>query len=552
MAKTAPLGPGFTTLERLIGTLSDLGELAADVSTAPNLKLVLRPILGRIVRDIGAEGGSVFTLKGDSRRMELLISDNAPDRGPILTLTEVTERFWAMEDAFPFGPADQPGFDANRLFMADNRTALAAFPTEFWVPLAVRGKVYGLALLGPKRDLLPYSPLELNILSVMGRQIAVALHSRAQRTEQARARTELHQFQQIGLKIHGSLRAGTIHRILVSEAVSLVNARRGILFTYDAAHDELELNEAFNFAFKEWEIGMRFPASRSWLEPVILGKTGMVLDALAEIPAEVECYSCLAVPLLVRRQGGRTGPLNDEFDPAEMPVVGVLCVFDREERRGIGAFTEDDKDSLMSMAVTAGASIENARLYEQATVDGLTRLFIRRHFDMKLADELARAGQAALPLSLLLVDIDKFKTFNDTYGHQTGDQVLRSVAQLFARNVRDDIDVAARYGGEEMAAILPETDIDEAMRVAERIRRAVESHAVPGPDGQLLAVTISIGVAVFPHHAGDPELLVAAADAALYDSKHNGRNRVTLCSRQNPGLDPGATHPSNPQPAPRS
>ncbi len=541
MAKTAPLGPGFGTLERLIGTLSDLGELAADVSLAPNLKLVLRPILGRIVRDIGAEGGSIFTLKGDSGRMELLISDNAPDKGPLLNLTEVTERFWAMEDPFPFTPYDQPGFDANRLFMADHRTSLAAFATDLWVPLAVRGKVYGLALLGPKRDKFPYSPLELNILSVMGRQIAVALHSRAQRTEQARARTELHQFQQIGLKIHGSLRAGTIHKILVREAVSLVNARRGILFTYDETHDELELTEAFNCSFREWEVGMRFPVPRSWLEPVVLDKTGMVLDALHEIPREVECYSCLAVPLLVRRQGSRSGPVEEEFDPAEMPVVGVLCVFDREERRGIGAFTEDDKDALMSMAVTAGASIENARLYEQATVDGLTRLFIRRHFDQKLADEMGRAQRNGLPLSLLLVDIDKFKTFNDTYGHQTGDQVLRSVAQLFARNVRDDIDIAARYGGEEMTAILPETDIDEAMRVAERIRKAVESHAVPGPDGTLLQVTISIGVAVFPHHAAEGERLVAAADAALYDSKHNGRNRVTLCSQT---IDPQPAKPS--------
>ncbi|MBM3274726.1 MAG: hypothetical protein FJZ00_06215, partial [Candidatus Sericytochromatia bacterium] len=391
MAKTAPLGPGFSLLERLIGTLSDLGELAADVATAPNLKLVLRPILGRIVRDLGAEGGAVFAMKHDSRRMELLISDLAPEKSPPLTLTEVTERFWAMEDPFPFSPDETPGYDANRLFVADNRIALAAFPTEIWVPLAVRGRVYGLALLGRKRDALPYSPLERNILSVMGRQIAVALHSRAQRTEQARARTELHQYQQIGLKIHSSLRAGAIHRLLVREAVSLVNARRGILLTYDEARKELELVEAFNCSFKEWELGKRFPLAGNWLEPVISEKTGMLLDALAEIPTEVECYSCLAVPLLVRRQGSRTGPLSEEFDPAEMPVVGVLCVFDREERRGIGAFTDDDKDGLMSMAVTAGASIENARLYEQATVDGLTRLFIRRHFDQKLADELDRA-----------------------------------------------------------------------------------------------------------------------------------------------------------------
>jgi diguanylate cyclase (GGDEF)-like protein len=273
---------------------------------------------------------------------------------------------------------------------------------------------------------------------------------------------------------------------------------------------------------------MRFPLAGHWLESVIATKEGTVLDPLAEVPPEVECFSCVAVPLLVRRQGSRPGQ-PEEFDPAEMPVVGVLVVFDKEERHGVGAFSEDDKDALISMAVTAGAAIENARLYEQATVDGLTRLFIRRHFDHKLADEFERARRTGSPLSFIMVDIDKFKSFNDTYGHQVGDQVLRGVAQILARNVRDDIDIPARYGGEEMAAILPETDADEAMVVAERIRRAVESHAMPGPDGSLLQVTISLGVAVFPAHAADPERLVAAADAALYDSKHNGRNRVTLC-----------------------
>ncbi len=530
MAKTAPLGPGFASLERLIGTLSDLGELAADVGTAPNLKLVLRPILGRMVRDLNAEGGAIFVLKADTRRMELLISDGAPEKGPLLTLPEVTECFWAQEDPFPFSHYDVPGFDANRLFLADHRAALAPFPTEIFVPLAVRGRVYGVALLGTKRDRFPYSPLELNILSVMGRQIAVALHGRSQRTEHARARTELHQFQQISLKIHGSLRPTTIHKILVSEAVSLVNARRGILFTYDETHGELVLAEAFNCTFREWSVGMRIPLAGSWLEPVIATKEGRVLDPLAEVPSEVECFSCLAVPLLVRRQGSRnTSQLSEEFDPSEMPVVGALVVFDREERRGVGAFSEDDKDALISMAVTAGAAIENARLYEQATVDGLTRLFIRRHFDQKLSDEVDRAQRNGTVLSLILVDIDRFKNVNDNYGHQFGDQVLRSVSQILARNVRDDIDVPARYGGEEMAAILPETDAEEAMRVADRIRKAVESHAVAGPDGTLLQVTISLGVAVYPTHAGDAQRLVAAADAALYDSKHNGRNKVTLC-----------------------
>jgi diguanylate cyclase (GGDEF)-like protein len=168
----------------------------------------------------------------------------------------------------------------------------------------------------------------------------------------------------------------------------------------------------------------------------------------------------------------------------------------------------------------AALALENALLLEQvretAVTDGLTGIANRRHFDSSLARHLARASRTAEPCSLLLFDIDHFKRLNDTKGHQVGDDALREVAQVIRTHARSN-DVAARYGGEEFALILGSCPTEEALATAERVRAAIAA---------ALPVTVTVGVATFPHHAVQGEDLVRAADRALYDGKHAGRDRV--------------------------
>ena len=197
-----------------------------------------------------------------------------------------------------------------------------------------------------------------------------------------------------------------------------------------------------------------------------------------------------------------------------------------------GAFTDPERELLGYLAQQAAQSLENADLHEvverQAIEDGLTGLANRRRFEERLAREVERArrfpGQA---LALVMLDIDDFKAVNDRLGHVAGDEVLRAVARTM-RVDRRETDLAARYGGEELALILPGADLDGAARAAERIRRAVEELdlPLPGPDGESLRVTLSAGVAVFGHGAEDAPGLVAAADDALYQAKRSGKNRV--------------------------
>ncbi|MEP7382936.1 MAG: GGDEF domain-containing protein [Gemmatimonadota bacterium] len=145
----------------------------------------------------------------------------------------------------------------------------------------------------------------------------------------------------------------------------------------------------------------------------------------------------------------------------------------------------------------------------------------RRSFEERLPEEMARINRTQQPVSLLLVDIDHFKAFNDTYGHPRGDEVLRFVARLLARSIRDT-DMAARYGGEEFAVVLPNTDAAGAEMMGERLRDAISSSSWTGR-----AITISVGVATATSHLMDADALVDQADRALYRSKQAGRNRVT-------------------------
>jgi|APLak6261675434_1056106.scaffolds.fasta_scaffold01469_2 diguanylate cyclase (GGDEF)-like protein len=179
----------------------------------------------------------------------------------------------------------------------------------------------------------------------------------------------------------------------------------------------------------------------------------------------------------------------------------------------------------------ANKELEEKRreLLELSRTDGLTRLINRRHFEERLTAEFARSERYRAPLSCFLLDIDHFKKVNDTWGHPFGDLVLREVAGVAKRALRD-VDVLARYGGEELVALLPETSPEEAWRAAERVRMGVEAMRLTAqtPHGpETVRCTASIGVSTFPGDSVDSaESLVQAADECLYEAKENGRNQV--------------------------
>jgi len=204
-------------------------------------------------------------------------------------------------------------------------------------------------------------------------------------------------------------------------------------------------------------------------------------------------------------------------------VEGVLAIQSRE----VAAFAESQLRLLESLGAQTAVALQNAQLYELAVVDGLTRLYVLRFFDVRLDDEIERSRRFNTEFSVVMMDIDDFKMLNDTYGHVVGDQVLREVGRVVRSQMRG-VDTAARYGGEEFAMVLPRTDMVSAYNQAERIRALLAELEIDA-DGTAVEVTASFGIAAFPEsQAADAEDLVRRADRALYRAKKTGKNRVEL------------------------
>lgn len=239
----------------------------------------------------------------------------------------------------------------------------------------------------------------------------------------------------------------------------------------------------------------------------------------------------------------RQAPLANEFDEergvcektgSEMSVpllsfgqkLGLLVCSSAQK----SAFQPEDIQSLESVADILAIAIQNAGYVEkvrmQANLDGLTGVFNRRYFETKILEKMAEADRYAGKMSLLMLDIDRFKSINDEFGHLLGDEVLKQVSALLTHHLRR-VDLLCRYGGEEFVIIAPATTEANAAVLARKLRALIEHHEFPGIPR---AVTVSFGVAEFPAHGSARDSLVRASDAALYAAKQSGRNRVVVFS----------------------
>ena len=221
-------------------------------------------------------------------------------------------------------------------------------------------------------------------------------------------------------------------------------------------------------------------------------------------------------------------------------ALGVLQLEFSESAEATAPFGPENLEDAQQRLATSVAgqvafSLTSLRLREtlraQSIRDLLTGLFNRRFMEESLARELQRAGRKGHAVSVIFLDLDNFKHFNDTFGHDAGDVVLRSIAELFRKFFRAD-DVCCRYGGEEFVIILPESSSEYAALRANKLRAEVKMLRLQYKDRMLGAVTLSIGVAAFPEHAAVPEELLAVADRCLYESKAAGRDRMTVATQQ--------------------
>ncbi len=240
------------------------------------------------------------------------------------------------------------------------------------------------------------------------------------------------------------------------------------------------------------------------------------------------------------------GPLHESLRAAGIPVGSVLTVSLGGEGRQSGvavlfddgkAFTAEDVERADIVARHGISALANAGTYamakERAFIDDVTEAYNARYLLMTVENEIQRAERYGNPLSLLFLDLDRFKLVNDQYGHLVGSETLRRLSRLLEQCVRQ-VDTLARYGGDEFTIVLVDTAHDAAMRIAERIRRTVEDQVFEVGRDARLRLTISIGVATCPDHGQRRDLLLDAADKAMYRAKSEGRNRVSSASDLGP------------------
>ena len=305
-----------------------------------------------------------------------------------------------------------------------------------------------------------------------------------------------------------------ILHVVLESAIASTRAAGGMVLLLNAGRDQLVLSAAQGV---EVPLDLTLPVGQGVsgvvaqrAEP-LRGWVGGSPGQLAPAPGEPTGTWCVAVPLL-----------------SSGSVVGVLDLYGSSAP---GGFDERDLATMRTFASQATVAVDNVMLHEEAQrlaiTDGLTGLWNYRYFTMTAAKELERAARFGRSLSVLMLDLDHFKAVNDTFGHPRGDAVLVEVAARLKSQIRD-VDTLARYGGEELVVVLPETDGPGALQVAERILAVVRGASFGTPDEVPIRLTLSAGVAVFPDHGASVAALLGRADEALYLAKRSGRDAAQL------------------------
>lgn len=317
----------------------------------------------------------------------------------------------------------------------------------------------------------------------------------------------------LSYELNSTLNIKEMLQILVEKVELIVPCDQCAVFLVDPRSRRLVLHA---------ERGFRFPKDKRFSFPMNKGLPGSVLThgqpLLFSTVKEGQVVPGYTGIKKMRSFMGFPLKFQKEF-------AGVLIFASAEQ----GKFTADEMATLGTLVNQASAQVSNAILHEQveqvAITDGLTGLFNHRYFQERLSLELKRSLRQEQPASLLLLDIDHFKSLNDNYGHPFGDEVLKMISAQLS-DVARDIDLVARYGGEEFVVILGNTGRRDCRKVAERIRKGIESLSF-ACEGETVKTTVSLGGATFPEDGETKEELIRHADQALYHSKHSGRNRYT-------------------------
>jgi diguanylate cyclase (GGDEF)-like protein len=424
----------------------------------------------------------------------------------------------------PFAVSDNSG---KPLFSKDfQKLNLAGLPAKLWVPLGMGAELTGLVAIGSRKNDQPFDDVDRYFLQQLAAHAVVCyntcrLYAKHQKEKEDLDKTiqNLSLLYSIGKAMNYISDLKNLLQFILSQAIDVTSAEKGSLMLYDLETDQLNIrvlagmeDTSFQEKVNSNEIECRSfkpgegIAGRVYMtaKPIVVNNIeddDIFIDSAKSYVRSIAC-----IPMVVYSD-----------------VIGVINVTNKRQGKD---FTDEDVEMLKAVADQAAVAINKAQLWDMAVTDSLTGLYVRRYFMVKLQEELLRAQRYNNILSVVMADLDRFKNINDTYGHEAGDRVLKAIGKFLQQNVRD-VDVVARYGGEEFVIMIPEAANDAAHILSERLRKNLSKMKF----GDLPSVTISLGIATFPHDGKDPGDLIRKADAAMYAAKRAGRDQVVKYSR---------------------
>jgi diguanylate cyclase (GGDEF)-like protein len=478
---------------------AELAKIFSTVGTLPRLADVFQSAATELGRSLQNPRVAVYRVDGAWLRRVA----QAPGADAPLEMSATSGRLGKIV-------RDGAGLDEDVIDLREDRDYVA---TSFEVlslavaPVTRDGATDSLILV-EGTPAVPVTRQTLEFVRAFAQQLGVAIRNAISYEEQQREHDELEVLYEAAKAISGTLDLRTALDSLVAATCRAFAYDNGALFLVDQESGDLTVEAAYGYR-----------------EPVI-GKRQL---------------STTGIPGAVARTGEpiRDGPSHPQFRPLDertaselaVPLIAegkVLGVFDLGSARP-DAFSHRDVHLLRTLAAYAVVAIQNARLFEQASrmaiTDGLTELYNHRHLHDSLERVLERARRDGSPIGLIMLEIDHFKRYNDTYGHRSGDEALRMVARLLRRGSRPS-DIVARYGGDEFMVILPGATKAATQETAERMRRAVEAYPLILGDEVITTITLSVGVAAHPQDGSTVDGLVESVDRAQYIAKRSGGNKV--------------------------
>ena len=423
----------------------------------------------------------------------------------------------------PFAVVDRYGEPLFPSFL--EKQDLKVLPSELWIPLVMRGEVIGILTMGTKAGRQPFDDFDLYFLQQIGAQAAVSINTcrlyerrRKEKEDLDKTLQNLSLLYDIGKAMNFISDLKKLLQFILNQAIDITSAEKGSIMLYDPEADRLNIRVLAGLKDTDYqekvnsnEIECRsFRPGEGIAGQVFLSGNPMIVNNIREdevfIDSETSFVRSIAcIPMVVYSD-----------------VIGVINV---TNKKGVQGFSDEDVKMLKAVADQAAVAINKAQLWDLAVTDSLTGLYVRRYFMVKLQEEIHRADRYNKIFSVIMVDLDRFKNINDTYGHDAGDRALKAISQFLQKNIRD-VDAIARYGGEEFVMLIPDADKDAALCLAERLRDELSRTRV----GELPQITISLGVASYPADGTDIEELIKKADAAMYAAKQAGRNKAVKYS----------------------